>query len=40
MGFFSTDFAGKGCQLLMPLGFHEQEILTFGQVFHAFPLKF
>jgi hypothetical protein len=39
MGFFSTNFAGKGCQLWMPLGFHEHEILTFGQVFHAFPLK-
>jgi hypothetical protein len=39
IGFFSIEFAGKVCQLGMPLNCHEQEILTFEQVFHAFPLK-
>jgi hypothetical protein len=39
MGFFSIDFAGKGCQLWMSACVHEQETLSFGQVFHAFPLK-
>jgi hypothetical protein len=37
--FFSTDFAQKVCQLWMPLSFSEQDVLSFGQVFHLFPLK-
>jgi hypothetical protein len=36
---FSTDFAQKVCQLWMPLSFSEQEVLSFDQVFHPFPLK-
>jgi hypothetical protein len=39
MGFFPTDFAREACQR-MPVGAHEQEILTFEQVFHTFSLKF
>jgi hypothetical protein len=39
MGFFPIDFAQQVCQLCMPLNCSEQEVLTFGQVFHLFPLK-
>jgi hypothetical protein len=39
MGFFSIDFARNSCQLGMPTHVHEQEMLTLGQVFHAFPLQ-
>jgi hypothetical protein len=39
MGVFSLDFAQKDCPLWMPLNFSEQEVLSFGQVFHLFSLK-
>jgi hypothetical protein len=38
-GVFSIDFAQQVCELCMPLNCSEQEVLTFGQVFHIFPLK-
>jgi hypothetical protein len=38
--FFSSDFSQKVCQLWMPLGVSEQEVLAVDQVFHLFPLEF
>jgi hypothetical protein len=40
IGFFSTEFAMEACQLSMPACVHEQEILTFEQVFMLFHSKF
>jgi hypothetical protein len=39
LGFFSLDFSQQVCQLGMPPNCREQEVLTFEQVFHLFPLK-
>jgi hypothetical protein len=39
MGFFSTDFAEKACQLGMSICVSEQEVLAVDQDFHPFPLK-